>query len=58
MSREKRRKRGAPPPMASAGILSFFSEESFGLKIRPEVVIALTAGLILSSVLILWLLAP
>lgn len=45
-------------PPASAGILSFFSEESFGLKLRPEIVIGLTIALIIGGILLLWFLSP
>ncbi|MFQ6085237.1 MAG: preprotein translocase subunit Sec61beta [Candidatus Bathyarchaeia archaeon] len=58
MSREKRRKRTAPMPAASAGLLSFFSEESYGVKIRPEVVVVITVVVILLSVLLLWFFVP
>ena len=49
--RAKKRERSAPMPAASAGLLRFFEEETQGLRIRPELVIVLTAGLILGTVL-------
>lgn len=45
-------------PAASAGLLSFFSEESYGVKIRPEVVVVITVVVILLSVLLLWFFVP
>lgn len=45
-AREKRRKREAPMPAASAGLLRFFEEETPGIKIRPEVVVMFTIGLV------------
>jgi preprotein translocase subunit Sec61beta len=47
--REKRRKREAPMPAASAGLLRFFEEETPGVKIRPEVVIMMSIGLVAIS---------
>jgi len=47
--REKRRKREAPMPAASAGLLRFFEEETPGIKIRPEVVIMMSIGLVAIS---------
>jgi len=44
--REKRRKREAPMPAASAGLLRFFEEETPGFKVRPEVVVMMSMGLI------------
>jgi len=47
--REKRRKREAPMPAASAGLLRFFEEETPGVKVRPEVVIMMSIGLVAVS---------
>jgi len=47
--REKRRKREAPMPAASAGLLRFFEEETPGIKVRPEVVIMMSIGLVAIS---------
>jgi preprotein translocase subunit Sec61beta len=47
--REKRRKREAPMPAASAGLLRFFEEETPGIKVRPEVVLVLAIALIAIS---------
>lgn len=47
--REKRRKSQAPMPAASAGLLRFFEEETPGIKVRPELVLMIAAGLIAIS---------
>jgi preprotein translocase subunit Sec61beta len=47
--REKRRKREAPMPAASAGLLRFFEEETPGIKVRPEFVIMMSIGLVAIS---------
>ncbi len=49
--RGKKRERSAPMPAASAGLLRFFEEETQGLRIRPELVVILSVGLILATVL-------
>lgn len=48
-AREKRRKREAPMPAASAGLLRFFEEETPGVKIRPELVVMMSIGLVAVS---------
>ena len=47
--REKRRKREAPMPAASAGLLRFFEEDTPGIKVRPEVVVMFAIGLVAVS---------
>jgi preprotein translocase subunit Sec61beta len=47
--REKRRKREAPMPAASAGLLRFFEEETPGIKVRPEVVVMMSIGIVAVS---------
>ena len=49
--REKRRRSEAPMPAASAGLLRFFEEETPGIKLRPEAVILMSAGLIAVSLI-------
>ncbi|MFB0501349.1 MAG: preprotein translocase subunit Sec61beta [Candidatus Bathyarchaeia archaeon] len=49
--RQKKREKSAPMPAASAGLLRFFEEETQGVRIRPELVVILTVGLILACVL-------
>ena len=39
-------------PAASAGLLRFFEEETEGVKIRPELLVALSVALIVLSVLV------
>jgi len=48
-AREKRRKREAPMPAASAGLLRFFEEETPGFKVRPEVLLMVAIALIAIS---------
>ncbi|MCP8311236.1 MAG: preprotein translocase subunit Sec61beta [Candidatus Methylarchaceae archaeon HK02M1] len=47
----KKKKRGAPMPVSSAGLLRFFEDESKGAKVRPEIVIAVAIGLVVVSIL-------
>jgi len=49
-SRKKKQDQG-PMPAASAGLLRFFEEETEGIKIRPELLVALSIVLIVVSVL-------
>jgi preprotein translocase subunit Sec61beta len=56
--REKRRKREAPMPAASAGLLRFFEEETPGIKVRPEVVVMFSIGLIAVSLYMYLVLKP
>ncbi len=49
--REKRRERSSPMPAASAGLLRFFEEETQGIKIRPEIVVALAVSLIVAAII-------
>lgn len=44
-------KRRSTAPRTAAGLITYFEEEVGGLKLRPEVVIALTIGLILFVIL-------
>ncbi|MDA4128466.1 MAG: preprotein translocase subunit Sec61beta [Thaumarchaeota archaeon] len=39
-------------PASSAGLLTFFNEETQGVKIKPEIVLALSIALIISSLVI------
>ncbi len=39
-------------PAASAGLLRFFEEETEGIKLRPEVVIFISVGLIAVSLFV------
>ncbi|MEM2106234.1 MAG: preprotein translocase subunit Sec61beta [Candidatus Bathyarchaeia archaeon] len=49
--RVKKRRREAPMPAASAGLLRFFEEETAGLKLRPEFIIIMAACLIAASLI-------
>jgi preprotein translocase subunit Sec61beta len=46
------KKRNAPLPASSAGLLRFFEDETRGFKVRPEIVLGLTGALIGVSLLI------
>ncbi len=50
MSQSK--KKQAPMPASSAGLLRFFEDETKGVKIRPELVVAISASLIIISILL------
>jgi preprotein translocase subunit Sec61beta len=40
-----------PMPAGSAGLLRFFEEETEGIKVRPELLVAISVSLIVVSVL-------
>ncbi|HET7391182.1 MAG TPA: preprotein translocase subunit Sec61beta [Nitrososphaeraceae archaeon] len=46
------KKKNAPLPASSAGLLRFFEDETRGVKVKPEIVLAITGGLIAVSILI------
>jgi preprotein translocase subunit Sec61beta len=46
------KKDNAPMPASSAGLLTFFNEETQGVKIRPEVVLIGSISLIAVSIVI------
>jgi len=46
------KKNNAPMPASSAGLLTFFNEETQGVKIRPEVVLIGSVSLIAASIVI------
>jgi preprotein translocase subunit Sec61beta len=48
---KKKKKEAAPMPAASAGLLRFFEEETEGIKVRPELLLALSISLIVVCVL-------
>jgi len=48
---KKKQKDKSPMPAASAGLLRFFEEETEGIKIRPELLVAFSIALIVISVL-------
>jgi preprotein translocase subunit Sec61beta len=47
-----KRKKEAPMPASSAGLLRFFEDETEGIKIRPEVVVIIAAALVLGAILL------
>ncbi len=47
----KKKKDSAPMPAASAGMLRYFEEETEGIKVRPELLVAIAVTLIVVSVL-------
>jgi preprotein translocase subunit Sec61beta len=46
------KKKNAPLPASSAGLLRFFEDETKGIKIKPEVVLGITGAVIAASILI------
>ncbi|MFY9565291.1 MAG: preprotein translocase subunit Sec61beta [Nitrososphaeraceae archaeon] len=46
------KKRNAPLPASSAGLLRFFEDETRGFKVRPEIVLGITGALIGISILL------
>ena len=46
MSSKKKKESKSPMPAASAGLLRFFEEETEGVKVRPEVLVAFSVALI------------
>ncbi|MCW3975952.1 MAG: preprotein translocase subunit Sec61beta [Candidatus Bathyarchaeota archaeon] len=50
--REKQRRREAPMPAASAGLLRFFEEDTPGIRIRPEIVLIIGVTIIAISLIV------
>jgi preprotein translocase subunit Sec61beta len=48
---KKKKESKSPMPAASAGLLRFFEEETEGVKMRPEILMALAVALVVISVL-------
>jgi preprotein translocase subunit Sec61beta len=46
------KKKNAPLPASSAGLLRFFEDETKGVKIKPEVVLGITGAIIGISIAI------
>ena len=46
------KKKNAPLPASSAGLLRFFEDETRGFKIRPEIVLGITGAVMGVSLLI------
>ncbi|HML04021.1 MAG TPA: preprotein translocase subunit Sec61beta [Candidatus Bathyarchaeia archaeon] len=53
MSSRRKKKKGSPMPAQSAGLLRFFEEETEGIKMRPELLIAFAFGLIIVAIVAL-----
>jgi preprotein translocase subunit Sec61beta len=48
---KKRKDSGPGMPASSAGLIRFFQDESYGVKLKPEYVVAMTITLIVSVLL-------
>jgi len=48
MSKRKKKDSGNQMPASSAGLMRFFSDESYGFKIKPEYVMISAISLIVS----------
>jgi preprotein translocase subunit Sec61beta len=46
------KKKNAPLPASSAGLLRFFEDETRGFKVRPEFVLGITGAVIGASMMI------
>jgi preprotein translocase subunit Sec61beta len=46
------KKKNAPLPASSAGLLRFFEDETRGVKVKPEIVMAIAGAVIGASILI------
>jgi preprotein translocase subunit Sec61beta len=46
------KKKNAPLPASSAGLLRFFEDETRGVKVKPEVILGITGTLIGISIII------
>ena len=47
------KKKNAPLPASSAGLLRFFEDETKGVKIKPEIVLGITGAIIGISIAIM-----
>ena len=52
------KKKGAPLPASSAGLLRFFEDETKGYKVDPKIVVSIPISLIVVSWLLDLLLVP
>ncbi|MHA1754424.1 MAG: preprotein translocase subunit Sec61beta [Candidatus Odinarchaeia archaeon] len=57
MSKRRKRREEAQMPIAGAGLIRFFKDESSGIKVTPKAVI-IGCILIMLSILILYLFFP
>ena len=51
VSSKKKKEKKSPMPAASAGLLRFFEEETEGVKVRPEILVASAIALIIVCIL-------
>jgi preprotein translocase subunit Sec61beta len=51
VSKKKKKESSGPMPAASAGLLRFFEEETEGIKVRPELLVASAVAMIIVCVL-------
>lgn len=51
MSRKKKKDSNPGMPASSAGLIRFFQDEAYGVKVRPEIVIAGAVTLIMTVIL-------
>jgi preprotein translocase subunit Sec61beta len=51
MSRKKKKDSNPGMPASSAGLIRFFQDESYGVKLKPEYVVVMTIILIISVLL-------
>lgn len=58
VSSAKKKKKGAPLPASSAGLLRFFEDETKGFKVSPKIVVTIPIGLIVGSWLMEIFLVP
>ena len=47
MSRKKKKDSSPGMPASSAGLIRFFQDESYGVKLKPEYVVAMAVTLII-----------
>ena len=47
-----KKKKNAPLPASSAGLLRFFEDETEGVKIRPELVLITSVSLVIASIIL------
>jgi preprotein translocase subunit Sec61beta len=46
------KKKNAPLPASSAGLMRFFEDETRGVKVKPEVILGVTGALIGISIIV------
>lgn len=51
----QKKKKNAPLPASSAGLLRFFEDDTPGIRVRPEITVGLGVSLIGISIILLYL---